>query len=414
MNNNSTHKRIELLAPCGDWEKLLTALHFGADAVYLAGKQLGLRAYSGNFTDEQIASACTLAHSMGRRVYVTVNIFARNNHFDTLDAYLTYLYNCGVDAIIVSDAGIIARAHEVVPNLPIHMSTQANITNSRAVNFWACQGVTRVVLARELSLSEIADIVADSNAEIETFVHGAMCMSYSGRCLLSNYFTGRKSNMGECAQPCRWEYALTQATVYPTDKTDQPMIVEEDCEGTYLFNSRDLNMLSYIDRLIQAGITSLKIEGRMKSPYYVATVVNAYRRAIDSYYDNDCHYRLDKTLLADLDKASHRLYTTGFYFDQTDRQNNESSRAVGESTFIAVVLSYNNGQAIVEMRNRFCVGDRLEILSSGDSFNKSFVVDSITMQGMSVTDAKVVQQEYCINCPYPVQPLDILRTGNKD
>ncbi|MEG1527995.1 MAG: U32 family peptidase [Clostridia bacterium] len=401
-------KKIELLAPAGDKEKLKTALHFGADAVYLAGKNYGLRAFSGNFDIEEIEECVKFAHSMGKKVYVTVNIFAYDDDFDGLRQYLPQLEAINVDAIIVSDIGLITLAREVTPNLEIHLSTQASITNSRAVNFYKDLGVSRVVLARECSLKQISQIISNTSCEIEAFVHGAMCISYSGRCLLSNYYANRASNRGECVQACRWNYLAKPLEICPSDKPEQTLEMFEDERGTYLLNSKDLNMISHIDKLIQSKIASLKIEGRMKSAYYVGTVVNAYRRAIDNYYAN--HFEVDKRLCQDLDKASHREYTTGFYFEQSNSQNYASSRAIGESQFVAVVKDYSNGKVKVEMRNKFVKGERLEILSNNDSFNQSFVVDNIIdSSGTTVEEAKIVQAIYTLDCPYPLSQYDILR-----
>ena len=263
---------VELLAPAGDMEKLKTALHFGADAVYFAGTQMGLRAFAGNFTSQEIPQAVALCHALGKKAYVTVNVFAYNDDFDVLPDYLTFLRDAGVDAVIVSDPGVIALARKIVPDLDVHVSTQANLTNAYAVRFWADQGVKRVVLAREMSLKEIAkthEILGDS-VELEAFCHGAMCISYSGRCLLSNYLIGRDANRGACVQACRWEYVF-----HEKKRANLPLTMSEDERGTYVMNSKDLNMINHLKEMVDAGITSFKIEGRMKTPYYVATVVNA-------------------------------------------------------------------------------------------------------------------------------------------
>lgn len=403
-------KKIELLAPAGDMEKFYTCIKFGADAVYLAGKKYGLRAYSGNFSDKQIAECCDYAHKHGVKVYVTVNIFAKEDDFVDLADYLRVLQSAGVDAIIVSDLGILSVARAVTPNLTLHISTQASITNSKAVSFLANAGAKRVVLARECSLEDIKRIVSATGVETETFVHGAMCVSMSGRCLLSNYYTGRKSNNGECVQACRWLYNARPLEISPCDRPDDTLVLTEDERGSYLLNSKDLNMINHLPDLIDAGITSLKIEGRMKSPYYVATVVNAYRRAIDDYYAGK---EFSPLLAVDLDKASHREYTTGFYYDEQERQNYASSRAMGTAEFIAVVISSNGSTATVEMRNKFCVGDVLEILSPNENFNKSFTLTSIANENFEQTDtAKIVQHKYTVNCPFTLECGDILRRKN--
>lgn len=267
---------VELLAPAGDFEKLKTALYFGADAVYLGGKDFSLRAFADNFTAEEMARAVAYAHALGKKVYVTANIFARNADFAPLGDMFAFLQEIGADAALVTDAGALALAKQRAPRLPLHLSTQANTTNKYAAKFWQEQGVSRVVLARELSLAEIAEIHAFCpGLELEAFVHGAMCISYSGRCLLSNYLDGRDSNRGACVQACRWRYEVRP------EGGKAPLPAEEDARGTYVFNSKDLNMLPYLEELAAAGVCSFKIEGRMKSRYYLATVVGAYRRALD-------------------------------------------------------------------------------------------------------------------------------------
>lgn len=400
--------KAELLAPAGDMEKFLTALHFGADAVYMAGRQFGLRAYSTNFSDDEIAYCCRYAHERGKKVYITVNIYANDGDFTNLPAYIKNLENAGADAVLVSDPGIIELVRETAPKLPIHLSTQANTTNGYAARFWYKQGISRIVCARECSLEQIAHMKAlCPQMEFEAFVHGAMCISYSGRCLLSNYLTGRESNRGECVQACRWKYL-----VVPEGRTES-LPVEEDERGTYIFNSRDLNMLSHLGDVIESGVCSLKIEGRMKSPYYVATVANAYRRALDKFYAGKEY--ATKKLVSELKKPSHRAYTTGFFYGRDTAEPKEyyqSSKAAAESKFIAVVSDWEKGVATVKMRNRFQVGDTLEILSANASFGEKFVVESITDEwGNAVTDCKIVQQTVKIPCKYPLEKYDILRAA---
>ncbi len=401
--------KVELLAPCGNVEKLNTALHFGADAVYLAGKQAGLRAFAGNFTDEELVNAVKLCHSLNKKVYVTVNIFAFEDDFITLGDYLKFLYSAGVDAVIVSDVGVIDFCKKTVPDLEVHLSTQASTTNSHSVRFWAEQGVKRIVLAREVSLDNIKrikDRVGD-RAEIEAFVHGAMCVSYSGRCLLSNFLVNRPSNRGECAQACRWEY-----TLHEVKRPELPMTMREDERGTYVFNSRDLNMLEHVSKLKEAGVDSFKIEGRMKTAYYVATSVNAYRRAIDLVEEGK---PIPEYLLDEPYKAGHRSYTTGFYFGGEDNVCLDSSRAVQSHDFCAYVLGYDEEKkcAIVEQRNRFCEGEELEILSPDDNFNKKIKVGGVVdFAGNPVPDAKFVQQKLYIPTPFKLCKGDILRKEN--
>ena len=395
---------MELLAPAGNYEKFLTALHFGADAVYLAGNRFGLRAFAGNFSDEEIKKAVALAHSLKKKVYVTLNIIAHDADFEGLKEYLLFLQNeAKVDAVIVADIGIMQFVRINAPLLDIHLSTQANIINSYSANFFAELGVKRLILARELSLKEIANIRKNLSpkVEIEVFVHGAMCMAYSGRCLLSNYLSGRDSNHGECVQACRWKYYVREVS------REDELEVEEDEKGSYIFNSRDLNMLPYLKELKDAGVDSIKIEGRMKSSFYVATVVNAYRMALDILPKKPT-----EEICEELMKASHRRYTTGFYFDETNRQYQEDSTPVQNSEFVALVTSDGDGKTVeVEMRNKFSVGDTLEILSPNKKiFNKKIKVEKIiSSEGETVDSAKKVQEKVVINCPYLLKKGDILR-----
>ncbi len=395
---------MELLAPAGNYEKFLTALHFGADAVYLAGNRFGLRAFAGNFSDEEIVKASKLAHSLNKKVYVTLNIIAHDADFEGLKDYLLFLQNeAKVDAVIVADVGIMQFVRVNAPLLDIHLSTQANIINSYSANFFAELGVKRLILARELSLKEIANIRKNLSpkVEIEVFVHGAMCMAYSGRCLLSNYLTGRDSNHGECVQACRWKYYVREVS------REDELEVEEDEKGSYIFNSRDLNMLPYLKELKDAGVDSIKIEGRMKSSFYVATVVNAYRMALDILPK-----RPTEEICEELMKASHRRYTTGFYFDETNRQYQEDSTPVQNSEFVALVTGDADGGMVeVEMRNKFSVGDTLEILSPDKKiFNKKIKVEKIiSSEGENIDSAKKVQERVKINSPYSLKKGDILR-----
>ena len=399
---------IELLAPAGDMEKLKTAVHFGANAVYMAGKKFGLRAFAENFTEDELKQAVEYAHERGVKVYVTVNVYAKEEDFDSLPEYLCYVKSIGADAVLVSDPGIVDLIRELVPGLSVHLSTQANTTNSFALRFWAKQGVKRIVLARECTLKEATEMTSAGKlcgVETEAFVHGAMCVSYSGRCLLSDFLTGRGGNRGECVQACRWNWKLTE----PEDP-ERSIYLSEDERGSYLLNSKDLRMIEHIPELIGTGIASMKIEGRNKSAYYVGTIVNAYRRAIDRYYFEGEKYTTDPELTEETVRAGHRSYTTGFYFGEKNKQYYESSRAAMTYEFIAVVLSWENGFALVEMRNRFGKGDLLNILGAGRSFNKTFVVQSIKDQdGNEIDDVYIVQQKVSINCPERVFAGDILR-----
>lgn len=394
---------MELLAPAGNFEKFLTALHFGADAVYLAGGRFGLRAFAGNFSEEEMRQAVKIAHERNKKVYVTLNIIAKDEDFEGLEDYLRFLEEIGVDAVIVADLGVVAFIREKAPNIPVHVSTQANIINSYSAKLMVELGAKRLILARELSLQEIKMIRENvpSDVEIEGFVHGAMCMAYSGRCLLSNYLTGRDSNHGECVQACRWKYMVREV-----NRQDE-LEVQEDERGSYIFNSKDLNMLSHLQELEEIGVDSIKIEGRMKSPYYVATVVNAYRRALDMLPQKPTE-ELERELL----KASHRRYTTGFYFGDENKQYTLDSMPVQESEFVAVVTKdTQNGVVEVEMRNKFSVGDTLEILSVNDeAFNKKFVVKEIrNLEGEKLESAKLVQERVVVPCEYNLSAGDILR-----
>ena len=404
---------FEILAPAGDKQKLETAFYFGADACYFAGKRWGLRAFSDNFEKDEMAEYIAYAHKLGKKCYITVNIQAHNSDFDGLADYLKYLEEIKADAIIVSDAGIMSLARKVVPNLPIHLSTQASASNKYAAKFWADQGAKRIILARELSIKEIKEIrdFLPKDVELEAFVHGAMCISYSGRCLLSNYLAGRDSNRGQCVQACRWEYYITEKS-RAQDGEGELYEVQQDDRGTYILNSKDLCMIDHLNDLIDAGVTSFKIEGRMKSVNYVATVVNAYRRALDQLLSNKKAYIADKTRVAELEKSSHRLFTTGFYYGAEDKEYQKTSYPVSSSEFIAQVKENTNKQGfcLVEMRNRFAVGDVLEILSPTNTFNKTFKVEEILdEQGNKIEDVKSVQQLVYIKTPYKLQKNDILR-----
>ncbi|MBQ2804694.1 MAG: U32 family peptidase [Clostridia bacterium] len=399
---------IELLAPAGNMEKLKTAFHFGADAVYLAGKHYGLRAFADNFTNEEIAEACAYAHNLGKKVYVTLNVFAKNADFTNLANYLKVLEDARVDAVLVSDVGMFSFVKQHC-NVPIHISTQANTTNKYAVDYWHKAGAERVVLAREVSMADIAEIHNFvPNCQLETFVHGAMCISYSGRCLMSNYLTSRDSNQGACVQACRWNWEVREVG------REDFMPVMEDERGTYIFNSKDMNMLAHLEQLAQSGVVSFKIEGRMKSPFYVATVVNAYRRAIDAINNGSLTEQLVEQLNEDLNKASHRAYTTGFYFDENQsRQYYPSSKAVEEYKFIAVVKQVLDGAIVVEQRNKFVVGEELEILSVTEHHNKIFAVQSATdQQGNSVEVCNKVKQLLTIPCDFKLAVGDMLRKKN--
>ncbi len=392
--------KVELLAPAGNFSKLKTALYFGADAAYIGGKDFSLRSFADNFTREEMAEAVKLAHKMGKKIYITANIFAKNADMALMEDYFAYLQSVGADAAIISDSGVVYAAKKAAPKLPIHISTQANLTNKYAVKFWREQGATRAVLARELSIAEIEEIHSFvPDMELEVFVHGAMCISYSGRCLLSNYLAGRESNRGECVQACRWKYQIRKSD----EKSDSGFLdTEEDERGTYILNSKDLNMSAHLDKLEKAGVCSFKIEGRMKSEYYLATVINAYRRCMDGGYDEV----VERELLT----AAHRDYTTAYTLGENEKTvNYTDSQTKGDCDYIANVVGSGKSFAEVEMRGRFKVGDTLEVLSPSQNFGKSFKVEKAYADGEEVDDCKLVQKIYKINCPFELQCGDILR-----
>lgn len=400
-------QKLELLAPVGDKERLYTAIHFGCDAVYLAYKQYGLRAFSDNFTEEEMTEAVNYAHLHNVKVYVTVNILAHNQDFLNLIPYLKFLESIKVDGVIVSDLGIMSVIKENT-NLEIHVSTQANITNLYSANTFIKFGAKRLVLARELSLKEIKEIKDNipENIDIETFVHGAMCISYSGRCLLSNYFTHRDSNKGACAQPCRWKYALH--FIDDKDNSNQYYPIEEDDRGTYILNSKDLCLIEHIKDLSESGIYSLKVEGRMKSTYYVATVINAYKRAINDYLNNN---KPSFNYIEEIKKSSNRDFTTGFYFPLEETVNIETSKLSQTHEFVALVVDENKDDYIVvELRNKFKVGDTLEVLSPDDNFNKIIEIKEIRDENNNLLDeVKKVKQKVYIKSDLKLHPYDILR-----
>lgn len=398
---------LELLLPAGNLKKLKTAFHFGADAVYLGGKSLSLRAFADNFSNDEIIEAVKYAHERGKKVYVTANIFAHEADLGAAKDFFVFLEEIGADAVLISDIGLLALCREVAPSLCVHISTQANTLNSQAVKFFKTMGASRVVLARELSIDEIATIAtAVPDIELEAFCHGAMCVSYSGRCLLSSYFTGRSANRGECAQPCRWSYRLVEE-----QNGASPLLVEEDDNYTYFLSSKDLCLLPRIPDLARAGVRSLKVEGRMKSEFYIATVAAAYRAAIDEFESTGKIENL-ASYQAALERASHRPFTQGFADGKpNDSISYDCSRTVESDIFAATVLSYADGRVTVEMRNRFKKGYSMTTLSPrADLNNKNFVVGDIELvaDGSVTDDAKLVQSVYRFDCPYPLLEGDLL------
>ncbi len=393
--------KVELLAPAGNFNKLKTALYFGADAVYAGGKDFSLRSFADNFTRDELSKAISYAHKLDKKVYVTANIFAKNSDMALLEDYFAFLQSAGADAAIVSDSGVFSVAAKSAPKLQLHISTQANLTNKHAVKFWYEAGATRAILARELSVEEIAEIHSFvPEIELETFVHGAMCISYSGRCLLSDYLANRPSNRGECVQACRWNYSIRKSDA----ESDGGWLgVEQDERGTYILNSKDLNMSAHLKTLQDAGVGSFKIEGRMKSEYYLATVINAYRRCMDNGFDEIC----ERELLT----AAHRDYTTAYALGSNGSTvNYTDSQTKGDCDYIANVLGGGDGFIIAEMRGRFKTGDVLEVLSPTQNFGKSFTVETaFTSAGEQVNDCKLVQERYKLSCPYALSEGDILR-----
>ena len=401
-------KKPELLAPAGNMEKLKMALLYGADAVYLGGKAFGLRAFGGNFTNEELQEAVDFAHKLGKKIYVTVNIFPHNSDIAKLPAYLTFLNEIKVDAILVADLGVFTLAKEYAPDVELHISTQANNTNWAAVNAWAELGASRVVLAREMSLEEIKEIREKCSVELEMFVHGAMCISYSGRCLMSNYLTGRDANRGSCAQPCRWNYALVEEK-----RPGQYFPVLEDERGTYIFNSKDMCLLPYLPDVIASGVDSLKIEGRMKSVHYAASVVKAYREAIDSDFAAPEQFGVKKEWVEELDKVSHRAYTTGFYYGRPTEKDQiyGTSSYTQTSDFVGLVLDYDEktGFATVEQRNNMKVGQEIEIFQPHLAGYRQILQEMYNDEGEAIQVAPHPQQIVKIRMDKPVEPYGILR-----
>ena len=407
-----TNKRpaIELLAPAGDMEKLKTAVYYGADAVYFGGEMFSLRAGAGNLSVPEIREAMDFLHARGARGYMTINIYPHNEHLNLLRNYLMEIKDNPVDAFLVSDPGVMTILKEIIPDAEIHLSTQANTTNYMTARFWASMGVKRIVTAREMSLKEIREMrdQLPDEVEIESFVHGAMCISYSGRCLMSNFMTGRDANMGACTHPCRWKYSIVEekrpGEYYP---------IEEDSHGSYIMNSRDLCMLDGIPDLAAAGVSSLKIEGRMKSAYYVATVVSAYRTALDHYLADPDNYQYDPAWFTELCKASHREFTHGFYYNKpsAEDQNYQSSDYIREYSFVGMVkgVEPETGFALVEQRNKFSIGDEIEIFGPGVPFTKEVITEMYNQEGEPVESAPHPQQIIKLKLSTPVKENYILR-----
>ncbi|MBR3868559.1 MAG: U32 family peptidase [Clostridia bacterium] len=400
MINNNIFENCELLCPAGSFESMKTALHFGADAVYAGGPFMQLRAGNAGFSEENIIKAAELVHGEGKKLYITVNCFATNSEIDRLPDYARFLYETGVDGVIVSDLGSVITIKNAAPDLPVHISTQANIQNYKTAEVYYNMGAERVVLGREMTLEEIAELRARTpkDMEIEAFVHGAMCMSYSGRCLISSYLSGKSGNHGECTQPCRWMYNIVEEK-----RPEQHFTVIEENGTSAILSSHDLCCIDFLDEIAKAGVVSFKIEGRMKSPYYVATVTNAYRQRMNGTASLD-------ELKYELECASHRPYSTGFYYGALKYDHNNDGLYHQSCKFIGIVLGEDtDGRYFVEMRNRFSVGDRLEILSPNSS-GKSFTVESIKdKNGNDRQTAHLPQEILSVACNEKLSEGDILR-----
>lgn len=393
----------EVLSPAGDEQRLEAALQFGADAVYISGQSFGMRMACANFDSETLKRAVEKTHAVGKKLYVTCNILPRNEDLDSLPEYFTYLDSIGVDALIISDLGVLELAKTYAPHCALHISTQFGVVNYAAANALHRLGASRVVLARELSLEEIRQIRANTppELELEAFVHGAICMSFSGRCVISNYLTGRDANHGECAQPCRWKYSIVEET-----RPGLPMTLEEDESGTYLFNANDMNMIAHIADLAQAGVSSFKIEGRAKSFYYTAVTANAYRQAVDGYVaaDYSPDYVPEDWIIEEMNKVSHRPYGTGFYYGMPS-QHLQQGGYIRAYEVAAVAESWADGRLYLSQRNRFFEGDEMDVLEPG---GKPFT--------LKITDLRDEENTLIDSAPHPMMNISVaypkpLQTG---
>lgn len=407
--------KVELLAPAGNLERLKMAITYGADAVYAGGEEFSLRAAAKNFSRDDLARGLEFAHAHGKKMYITANIIPHNADADAFPEFLEEMNDLGPDGLIIADLGLFSLARQYAPKIPIHVSTQANNVNYRTAAAWHELGAKRVVLARELSFDEIREIREKTppDLELEAFVHGAMCISYSGRCLLSSYMAERDANHGECAHPCRWNYSLVEQK-----RPGEYMDIVENERGSFIFNSRDLCMIEYIPELIKSGITSLKLEGRVKTEYYVATVVKAYRAAIDSYLENPDGYRFQPEWLEELHKVSNRRYTTGFYLEKPrqDAQVYGSSSYIRTYDIVGMVTDYDeeSGETIVEQRNRFFEGDTLEIVPPSGSFVPYTVTELKNEDGETISCAPHAQQILRMRLPQRFPERTMLRKKRQE
>ena len=407
----------ELLSPAGNFEKMEAAIRYGANAVYLAGHAFGMRSAADNFSDEELAAAIAYAHERGVRVYVTVNTAPRDAEYPALAAYLRRLGELAPDALIVADIGVFSLCRELIPEMELHVSTQANSVSAADVRAWGRLGAKRVVLSRELTLEEIRAIRAavPPETELECFIHGSMCISYSGRCLLSNYLCGRDANHGACAQPCRWEYKIrpTSYELIERERPDMPIPIEETAGETFIMSSRDLSMIAHVPELIDAGIASFKIEGRMKSAYYTAVVTNAYRMAIDAALRGET--QPDPLWLRELESVSHREYDTGYFFADSRKEalTCRESGYIREKAYLATVLSYDpaTGEAKCVQRNKVSVGDPMELLTPGKGGQPLFCTALFDEEHQPIPSTPHPAMIFYLPVPFPVQPGDILRGG---
>lgn len=395
---------MELLAPVGDKQKLIMAIEYGADAVYLASTRFGLRTFAGNFDAEELKWAIEYAHARNVKVYITVNIIPHESDLEALPEYIKYLEEIKADAVICADLGIISMVRRIAPNLDVHVSTQANITNSEAALVYVSMGVKRLILAREMTLEEIKELRSKIPAEIEleAFCHGAMCISYSGRCLLSNFLTGRDANRGACVQACRWNYAIREVS------RDQEYPIEEDSHGTYILNSKDMCMIEHLDKLRDAGVASIKVEGRMKTEYYVANIINAYRQALN-YLETHKEYNLPEEIKNEVYKSSHREYSYGFFFGDP-KQKLDTSLPISTHDFVAVVLEdTRDGRTKVEMRNKFLLNEELELLSKTQNNANVEVLKIEDEEGNELPHCNVPKQQVYITTNLNLKKNEILR-----
>lgn len=410
----------ELLCPAGNFEKMKAAILYGANAVYLASDMFGMRAQADNFTLDEIAEAVEYAHSKGVKIYVTVNTMPHTCEYERLKKYLVRLYEAGVDALIISDLGVFTLAREIVPKMELHVSTQASTVSAFTATAWHKMGAKRVVLARELSLAEINEIRANTpnTLELECFIHGSMCISYSGRCLLSNYYTGRDANRGACAQPCRWNYTNTLPLAFAEEKRpDDALNIEEYKEGSFIMSSKDMCMIEHIPELMESGIDSFKIEGRMKSAYYTAICANTYRMAMDAYEASPSEYKYNDSWLRELNSVSHREYATGFYFDNPmdNAQTVNNMGYLREKAYLCVAQSErdSDGYAVFMQKNKVILGDSVELITPGKCGSPFTVEKMLGMNGEELESAPHPSMLFKIKVPFEVRVGDILRSSER-